>query len=428
MSMELMKNIKALTKIQLKQNKNKLIIIICIMAGLTLISNINIIFLNKLVEADSFFAYASKMTSIFLYGVCIISTCFTTNILTNSNISMYPGTNRSRFISRVFSDNILILEVVIFSFFIYCIEYPILLAIKGGNADISLVFAFDLKYALVSMVYILSYYFMAYGLFVFLYSLATILGMKKTIFYYTSIFIIFILLENYNVISLNCIINYIKNENNLGIFLLKTWSIWFVTIVCAYLIANRLKIMKEEIISKFIIVPVGFAVLFIFSFLTNAGVTYSSSYSDYSQYSELKTIDIYKETLVKCNYINLKNMFNNKSNVDLCLAISQERAYDEGILENKVSLQDEVLVITFFPDGKCKNQYLYQSYLDNMTITCENSMLKFELAKTKTILNFLWGDSYKFLSSYDIDENDSVKNLNLKPVVYIIYPENIVIN
>lgn len=427
MSMELMKNIKALTIVQLKQNKNKLIYINCFMAGLILISNINIMFLNKLVESDTFFINVNKTLPIFIYGICIASAFFSTDLLTNKRISMYPGTSKSRFISRIIADNIFILEIVIFSFFIYCIEYPILIAIKGGNADISLAFVFDLKYALVSIVYILSYYFMAYGLCALLYSLATILGTKKTILYYTSTLILLIILVKFKVISLINLINYFKNENNLGFFVLKTLSIWFITMISAFLIAVRLKIFKEEISVKFVIAAIGVAAVIILSFSSVSSATYSRTYSYVSEYGELKNNHIYKETLVKCNYLNVKEINNNnKSNVDIRLAISQESAYNEGILDNKISLQDEVLVITFFPDDKCNNKYLYQPYLDNMTISNEGLLLKFNIPNTKTILNFLWGSSYKFLSNYDIDDNDAISNPNLKPIVYIIYPENIV--
>jgi len=425
MSVELIRNIKALIKIQLKQNKNAFMIFIGIIGAITFDSNLNLIF-DKNVNS-SLFTNVGGSGPFLIIGFCMLFAIMSINILTNQNISMYPGTSISRFISRILSDNIMILAIIIFTFLLYCIEYPILLAIKGGGADISTIFSFDIEYAFISMIYVLSYYLMAYGIFVFIYALATKLGVKKTIISYTGFLGLFVMLIKYNIISLFGIFDYFRDEKSIGIFVLKTWSIWIFTLLLAFLIAKSFKIMKEESSNaKLIMLPVGFVIIMIFAFSirSNVGAT-SESYTAVSKFQQLKETDIYKETLVKCDNPNYKNLLTSNSNISF-MPMSQTEAYNAGILENNNFLKDEVLVVIFFPDGKCKNQYLYQYYLDNMTITCDDSMLDVRFPKTKTILNFLWGDSYKFLDGYDINKDDSITSSGMaRATGFVIAPDSV---
>ena len=230
-----------------------------------------------------------------------------------------------------------------------------------------------------------------------------------------------------NIISLFGIFDYFRDEKSIVIFVLKTWSIWILTLLLAFLIAKSFKIMKEESSNaKLIMLPVGFVIIMIFAFSirSNVGAT-SESYTVVSEFQQLKETDIYKETLVKCDNPNYKKILSSNGNVSFS-PISQTEAYNAGILENNNMLKDEVLVIICFPDGKCKNQYLYQYYLDNMTITCDDSMLDVRFPKTKTVLNFLWGDSYKFLNGYDINKDDKINLSGMaRATGFVIAPDSV---
>jgi len=425
MSVELIKNIKALTKIQLKQSKNTSLKYYTIVIVTMLITNLDLIQYKS--ENVSFFTNIGSVGPFFILGICMLLAIMSINILANQSISMYPGTSISRLISRILSDNIIILKTFVFTFLLYYIDYLILLAIKGGGADISITFAFDMKYALVSIIYVLSYYLLAYGVFCFIYTLATSLGVKKTIISYTSVFIIFVMFAKYNLISLFNILDYFRDEKSLGLFMLKTWSIWLITILLALLIAKSFKVMREEASNaKFIMIPIGFIIIMIFAFSTSLSSTSKSeSYTSISKFQQLKGTDIYKETLVKCDNLSYKKMANEyRINFNY---ISQTDAYKAGILEDNYSLNNEVLVTAFFPGVKCKNQYIYQYYLDNMIISYEDSMLNISCPTTKTILNFLWGDSYKFIKGYDLNNDGSLYSSGMGAVcVFIIAPDNLI--
>ena len=128
---------------------------------------------------------------------------------------------------------------------------------------------------------------------------------------------------------------------------------------------------------------------------------------------------------MKCDALSYKKMANEyRINFNY---ISQTDAYKAGILENDYSLNNEVLVTTFFPGVKCKNQYIYQYYLDNMIISYEDSILNISCPTTKTILNFLWGDSYKFMKGYDLNNDDSLYSSGMGAAcIFIIAPDNLI--
>ena len=136
---------------------------------------------------------------LFLILLAIIP--ISTNILTNKKISMYPSTGISRFASRILADHICILIILGFTFLMYCIEYPILMAISAGGSDMVVSFAFDIKYAFVGTINVLSYYLFAYGVSVLMYCIATKLGVIKSIFFYIGIFMIVVFLFKSNIIT-----------------------------------------------------------------------------------------------------------------------------------------------------------------------------------------------------------------------------------
>jgi len=138
-----------------------------------------------------------------------------------------------------------------------------------------------------------------------------------------------------NIISLFGIFDYFRDEKSIVIFVLKTWSIWILTLLLAFLIAKSFKIMKEESSNaKLIMLPVGFVIIMIFAFSirSNVGAT-SESYTVVSEFQQLKEADIYKETLVKCDNPNYKKILSSNGNVSFS-PISQTEAYNAGILEN----------------------------------------------------------------------------------------------
>jgi len=443
MSVELIKNIKSLTKIQLKQNKNMFIIAISALGVFMLVSNIGLLFYRS--DAISTFIDTSNLILGVFLAMLLAIIPITTNILTNNKISMYPGTSVSRFLSRILADHIVIVAIFAFAFLMYCIEYPILMAISAGGADFLLTYAFDINYALVGTLNIMSYYLLLYGICILVYSLATKLGMIKTIILYTGIIIVVILLLKNDIISLSVAKDWILEERNLGIFILKTWSIWLITMLLSFLVANSTKVMKEEVHGiKFIIIPLGCIVIFFSAANTSSGNVTNSYYyngTEISNFKELKKTDIYKETLVKCDGLNLAKMMNLGIHSGLHF-LTEKQAIDGGIIANDSSLKNEILVVTFFPAQKCNNQYVYDYYLENMTISTKNSLLYYSFPNTKTIYNFLWGNSYKFLNSYDYDyesdlnrtyiniynyEYDNNPDMNAK-VVYIIAPDSVMIN
>ena len=433
MSVELIKNIKSLTRIQLLQNKHILICIISALGVFIPLSNLGMILNHN--DETSTLVISTNFVPIIFFLILLAIIPRSTNILTNKKISMYPGTGISRFVSRILADHISIMIILGFTFFMYCIGYPVLMAIRAGGADISVAFAFDIKYALVGTINVLSYFMLAYGVSVLLYSVATKLGGIKTIILYTVIFMIAVVLLKSNIISYIGVRDYFGEERNFYIFVFKTWSIWFITMILSLLVASSTKIIKDDVRGIKSIVYIAIIGFFIFtSFVPTSSIGTSINYGDISSYSaaskfeELKETNIYKETLVKCDELNRAKVVDLISRRSPKIYFMKEtEAIKGGILDNASSMRGEILVITFFPDEKFNDQYMYKYYLDNMTISCKNSVLNYSFPKTKTFLNLLWGNSYKFLESYDLENIGHYPDIYLKSVL-IIAPESVMIN
>ena len=227
--------------------------------------------------------------------------------------------------------------------------------------------------------------------------------------------------------------DYFGEERNLGIYVYKTWSIWFITMILSFLVASSTKTIKEELRGiRFVV-----CIAIIGCFIVTAFLPLSSSssskdfgnisiYSSASKFNELKETNIYKETVVKCDALNRAKVASLARSPQIYF-MTETEAMKGGILENDSSLKGEIVVVTFFPDEKYNNQYIYQYYLDNMTISCKNSVLNYSFPKTKTFLNLLWGNSYKFLDSYDLENIGDYPDIYLKSVL-IIAPESVMIN
>ncbi|SEW36500.1 hypothetical protein [[Clostridium] fimetarium] len=431
MLMELIKNIKSLTKIQLRQNKNLVVVAISALALCMLISNLGLIF-NHNGESTSLFISINNIIPGILFLILLAIIPISTNMLTNKKISMYPSTGISRFASRILADHICILIILGFTFLMYCIEYPILMAISAGGSDMVVSFAFDIKYALVGTINVLSYYLLAYGVSVLMYCIATKLGVIKSIFFYIGFFMIVIFLFKSNIITFIGIRDYFGEERYLGMYVYKTWSIWFITMIISFLVASSTKTIKEELRGiRFVVCIAIIGCFIVTAFLplssrSSKNFGNISIYSSASKFNELKETNIYKETVVKCDAFNRDKIAALSISPQIYF-MTETEAMKGGILENDSSLKGEIVVVTFFPDEKYNNQYIYQYYLDNMTISCKNSIIDYSFSNTKTVINFLWGDSYKFLDSYDLEYSGVYPDINEKSVM-IIAPESVMIN
>jgi len=438
MSVELIKNIKSLTKIQLKQNRKMLVVAISALGLFVLISNLGLI-INIDNQLPSFFENTtSELPQIFL-ALFLAIIIFTTTILTNNKISLYPSTSISRFVSRVLTDHIYMIIILVSSLLMYCIEYLILLVINEVRGDLLLVNAFDIKYALVGIINVMSCFLMVYGILILLCCVATKLGTLKTIILYSVIFIVWAMLIKGSIIEINGILNYFSKEEILGLFVLKTWCIWLISIILSFLVATRIKTMKEEVGGGWIIITIIIIFILIgtfgtFSTFSSSGTTTGSSWESYtafgiSRFQQLKKTYINKQTLVKCNNFDYNKFLKLQSSLDLYM-LSETQALNGGIIDRKYSLNNEILVITLFPADKSNNQYIYQYYLDNMNISCEDSFMKYDFPNIKTVQNLFWGDSYKYLESYDLNDNKllNTSGRNNNQMVYIITSDDLVKN
>lgn len=428
MSMELIRNIKALTKIQLKQIKNLYIAVIIGMGFLTLIPNLDFIRPNT----DGYlFNNMANGISVLLVIFGFIIAILTNSILSNRQISMYPSTTMSRYISSVLADHIGMIGVVILSFVFYCLEYIILLIMKFFGADILITSAFDIRYAVVGMLYILSYYLMFYGIFVLMNCLFTKIGLIVSVVLFLGLGIVFNLLFRTNIKLSMYIINYFTEERSLWMFVIKTWSIWLIGLLVAAMIAHSIKVMSErETSMKLLIIPTTFFIMIIIAGLSMSGYEETSGVERTSEELIYKEIfNEYKEThLFSINLVKLNTV---EEGLDLNYAssrlyeLTQNEAREAGIITDDVNLeQDEILAYTFFPKEKIMNNYLYEYYSKNLSLSCNKSSLKYRYPKTQTVLTFFWGDGYKFLDTYKMEESilDTTDTYGTA-IVFIITPD-----
>lgn len=413
MSMESINNIKALTKIQLRQNKRKFILLLSVILILFLYSEFNFL-LNNHGNSSYFIKISPLKSSYFLLIFCYISFS-ALNIITNKRISIFPGTNSSRFISRIVSDLIMMISTLVLAFVLYCTQYLILFILQQFGRDMNIHYAFDIKYGLYGILYLLSYFLLVYSICAFLGVLYSKLKIVRFFISYSIFIVGFILLIKMNVIEFSYIISFFTAETDIGVFLLKTWSIAFIVLFISFQVVLSIKIMEtEESEANLIFAPV---IIFIFlGAISNTAITTNNIKTD--------SIYNYKNDYI-CNkqivsyYGNIKKL---PTNFRVTTLNDAKRA---GFVDTRFTLAtDEVLAISFMPDTKCEGKHIYANYLDNLHITYKSPEFHYEIPQTKTIINFPFGDTYKFISGYEISKDDYLDSYSNRNDVVVFLVTN----
>lgn len=235
MSLEL-KNIKKLIMIQIKHKIITLLIFSIISGIFSVFSVIN--YLKDLKKYDvQFITNLSDSTLIvsllFIPFLCLL----TTNILSNKEISMYPGTIKTRFTSRIITDHIYIIASYFVIFTINMIPNLILVFARLYGFPLNLSMLFDIKYFLIGFIIYVSLGFMIYMAFTILNMLLSRIHYLVTIGISMTIFMLF-KYEVFNFEEFHYAITsfFLKPNIEVATLVFRALLVWIILLVLAYLL------------------------------------------------------------------------------------------------------------------------------------------------------------------------------------------------
>lgn len=169
-------NIGKLYRVQLRQQKG--IFIFMLFTSLMLVASLaKIILVNAsddwvyIQGGSSGITFVISVYVLIMYGIA-------SNVLTNPSISMYPGTVKTRFLSRVFFDGSVILTGVVFSMLMHLVNIGILKLLSNTGRYVYGEILFDGTAFLMRSALWLGYLLLGYFLFLLFHVIGTKIGDK----------------------------------------------------------------------------------------------------------------------------------------------------------------------------------------------------------------------------------------------------------
>lgn len=389
------KNIFNLTKVQAKQKKN---ILLCC-AGLIAAGKIfSLIFLFINTSNISFITDINpKTTFLPLVFIPILAMC-STNILTNQELTMYPGTIRTRYISRIITDHLFIVSLYFILLGVNVIADGIICLLRATGLNVGTVFLFDIKYWLIAFAIYVSIGSLVYMLTAVINTLVSVLPNIISII----IAIIIFFAGRYELFDAEALLENIFNFHfsigmGIGKLVLHAFIVWIVLLTLGIAITFLTKTWKSEFstLKSFAIYCTN---IFIFIFLFSGYIIYN----DYNFEGKLDTktiiIDIPEgidmNNYPREDYVNSYNLDQGFSTI----------SYDEykKISSNEINIPDgKVCVNIRLKHFTINNKNLTKRILNNTELDIVNQKLLNTKKEDYYILNNFLGNVYKYTEDYN---------------------------
>lgn len=250
--MTMRENIKRLVKLNLLKNKGYYLVLCLVLIFWTLLQMIEVAGNTIEDSTPDYFAHMA-MPGFVLLGALFINGIRDYNILSNDSISMYPGTVKSRFISRLICGHIEILGILFISIIMYLMQAVFIVILSRLSDNVVVGSAFHLPYLLWGLCRMLGFGLLAYAAWTLWYVImermqryfcGVALGLSSI-----GIFVLFRLKGSIIWLKLMKIIGLYRGTSEkypayTGILL--CLATWLVLLVAACLIGIRTKSWKKE--------------------------------------------------------------------------------------------------------------------------------------------------------------------------------------
>ena len=394
MSMAINNTIK-LVKVQIKQKGNLLIYCAGLIAAIKLFSlfllfidTSNINFITDLNEGNTFTP---------IVFVPILAMC-STNILTNKELTMYPGTIRTRYISRILTDHILIISLYFILLGINIITEGIIFLLRLIGFNVGTNFLFDFKYWLIAFAIYVSIGSLIYMLITAINTIASVIPNIVTIIFAIIIFFA----ARYEVFNPETLLNNIFDFHfsagmGIGKLVLHAIIVWIALLIIGIMATFLTKTWKAEFSTpKNLIMYLLDLFILIFIFL---GATIYDGYEPGNPKYEVRTMKItIPEGIDFENYP--KEYETTKHNFSKLLYIVYPDEY-EKYEDMDINISDkQAFVYMSMEYYTLNNKNLSKIILKNIEVDLMNKQLVNNANEDFYIVNNFLGNVYKFTKDY----------------------------
>ena len=391
------KNTFKLVRVQAKQRKSILLFFAAFVAVSKLLSLIHLYAnLNSLSLISDLNNDASLLSIVFIPILAISGI----NILTNTELKMYPGTVRTRYISRIITDHIFIVLFYLILLGINIVSEigVVLIQLTGHSIGINLLF--DVKYWLIGFAVYVSIGSLLYMLAIIIYTFATVLPNIVNII----IVLLTFLAARYEVFNVDILLYKITDfhlATNIGIgkLVLHAFIVWATLILIGFVTTFFIKTFKPEFsrVKCFALICMN---IFIFIFLLSGYIFYDEDTTSELNYEGRAMFVDIPDGIDMHNYP--EQCGSEVNNYYRTIFTMDYDHFKEGPTTETIDIPDKKVYVAFnSPKLIINNKNLSERLINNTEIDLANQCLVNAKNEGYYVVNNFLGNLYKYTKEYD---------------------------
>ncbi len=428
MSMELkynLKNIVDLVKLQLRKNY-RLIWILLLSSVILCVLELVKVFSWDVVQNPDYAIELGEYTGAYLcFLLPAVIMYQARNILTDSGISMYPGTTQTRFWSRIISDCIM-LSLISLCICIEAILQYVLLLLFNAMGITGVILPFSWGYLLHHFIAQTIFTITIYSVFVAAWTLIARIPIRVATALSCVLLLGLCIVFMHGVLGINTVgdllselFAVLKDSFQTGVmpsgaFVLRNICIIFVFLAIATLITGRNTICQETPAKNTISAIFGILLLLHIStgFIISVGTIYDTGKypTDYYEMSSVKREFVFEEDnqkvknpVIHRNITTIPSVENPGANDSMSPYLSGEELeihpeyYTASAPWGKTSqdMEEKVRMYIVGPEWKLDGAgYIYQEWIDEMDVNIEKASMQITLPTSPVAFNTAFGNKY----------------------------------
>ena len=423
-----LKNIINLVKIQFKQ-KLQLLWFSIIILGIFSIS-ILVDFYKSLENSTSgFIVNLNKdlafVSMLFIPFICLLCS----NIISNSEIKMYPGNIKTRYFSRLITDHIYIVCSYFVILAINILTNLIVALAKLFGKPLNLTTLFDVKYWLIGFLIYTSVGFMVYMFFALF---NTIFSRIHYFFTISIALIIFMLFKNdvFNFDEFRYTISSFYFSQNMGFttFIIRALSTWVVLLLLGYLLTFTIKKWGPEL-SQFKVFII-WIIEFIMFTIAVASVYFEKadafiSHNEYEEnHTQKKVKDFYADIPDDFSPIELEYFFDIENSIysTSVTTIEYDRALELNVINSEIEIpKGQMYVHIYCPNISINGKEIDEAIVDSLELDFVNKTVSYPDKDEIYVVNNFLGNLYKFEKNYSEGSDYTSYEDDFYISIFIIY-------
>lgn len=392
------KNIIKLVKVQAYQKKNMLFFFAGFVGTLKVLTLISTFFVKGNIHIITDINIDTLYLPLLFIPLLAIAS---SNILTNSELKMYPGTVRTRYISRLLTDHLFIVlsYIILLGINILC-EF-VILVIKHTNQNLGTCLLFDAKYWLMGFVVYVSLGSLMYMIIVLINTYASILPIIVNILIVVGVIAIWRIFPDDMEDLSGEAINFIISSNiGIGNLVFRVFLIWTIIILLGLTGTFMTKVWKEEFSKGRI-----FARLCINIFVCMYIIVGAFIYGNEDEYAYIPNSDGKSIYIDVPKGIDMKNYEDSgiiKHNYENTIFSINYDDYINFAEDNKLNIPYGQVYVAITADRiTINNTNISKKIVDNTELDIANKKLINTKNEEYYIVNNFLGNLYKYTKEYD---------------------------